>query len=59
MSGPMSGEAYCNGELVADLHPCRGLLRGTVGGIVLHWYPDGRLTPARPTDHDLEFWEST
>ena len=49
---------------VIDLQPGRGLLRGSVvvghgaeGRPVVrsfHWYPDGRMTPARETQQDLD-----
>lgn len=53
-----------DGTPVADLRPCHGLIRGIIlagqdqrGEPVtkaLHWYPDGRMTPARPSMLDLD-----
>lgn len=52
------------GDRVTSLEEHKGLIRGIVvtgarqdGDPVIaprFWYPDGRMTPARPTEHDLE-----
>lgn len=52
------------GEPVTSLTHHKGLIRGTVvtgerpdgEPTIAHryWYPDGRMTPARVTEHDLE-----
>jgi hypothetical protein len=52
------------GEAVTSLEEHKGLIRGVVvtgqrpdGEPLLatrYWYPDGRMTPARATEHDLE-----
>jgi hypothetical protein len=52
------------GDAVTSLEPHKGLIRGVVvtgqrpDGEPLtthrYWYPDGRMTPARATEHDLQ-----
>jgi hypothetical protein len=52
------------GDAVTSLEPHKGLIRGVVvvgqrpDGEPLtaarYWYPDGRMTPARAGEHDLE-----
>jgi hypothetical protein len=53
-----------SGERVTSLEEHKGLIRGTVvtgerqdgEPMIAHryYYPDGRMTPARETQHDLE-----
>ena len=53
-----------NGTPVIDLRECKGLIRGIIVAgqdqrgepitKALHWYPDGRMTPARETPYDLD-----
>lgn len=64
MIAPGTRALMRDGTPVIDLQPCRGLIRGTVvvgigqtGSPItrgLHWYPDGRMTPARETQLDLD-----
>lgn len=52
------------GEPVTSLEEHKGLIRGTVvvgqrqdGNAILahrYWYPDGRMSPGRDGEHDLE-----
>jgi hypothetical protein len=52
------------GDAVTSIEDHKGLIRGVVvvgqrpDGEPLtaarYWYPDGRMTPARPTEHDLQ-----
>lgn len=43
------------GEEVTSLEPHKGLIRGKVeSGATRYWYPDGRMTPLRAGEHDLE-----